>query len=287
MTSLKTPLRYPGSKRKLAKQILDLVRMKNPSPDLLVEPFAGSASVSLKLIENDLVNEVVLSELDPLLASFWETVFFDSAWLIEKIQAIEISLDKWESFKSMNDEGLSKREQALKCIFLNRTSFSGILNDSAGPLGGREQDSKYTIECRFYRDTICKRIEHISSHSDYIRDIREECYSDTLSWLEEKNYDSEQVMLYLDPPFYNEADRLYRFYFNESEHVDLRDKLREVNHPWILSYDHSNYIHNLYEDTGICETINVTYTSNGKKDTRELLFSNQEDLLPEEELSLS
>ena len=37
-------------------------------------------------------------------------------------------------------------------------------------------------------------------------------------------------------------------YFQERDHVELRDALRTVNKPWIVSYDNNEFILNLYEN---------------------------------------
>jgi hypothetical protein len=46
------------------------------------------------------------------------------------------------------------RDIAVKCLFLNRTTFSGILHGRAGPMGGRKQQSDYKIDCRFNKDGL-------------------------------------------------------------------------------------------------------------------------------------
>ena len=52
-------------------------------------------------------------------------------------------------------------ELATKCLFLNRTTFSGILNGRAGPIGGRAQSSEFGIGCRFNLDGIVERLEYV------------------------------------------------------------------------------------------------------------------------------
>ena len=45
--SILSPLRYPGSKRRLAVYIAETLRLNGLQPKLFVEPFAGGASVAL------------------------------------------------------------------------------------------------------------------------------------------------------------------------------------------------------------------------------------------------
>jgi DNA adenine methylase len=49
----------------------------------------------------------------------------------------------------------------MKCLFLNRTTFSGILHGRAGPIGGRRQTGPYKIDCRFNKVTLEARLRFI------------------------------------------------------------------------------------------------------------------------------
>lgn len=62
--SILSPLRYPGSKRRLAGYIAALLRENGMRPVLLVEPFAGGASVSLQLLNDGIVDGIALGESD-------------------------------------------------------------------------------------------------------------------------------------------------------------------------------------------------------------------------------
>jgi hypothetical protein len=166
---LLSPLRYPGGKRRLVRYIERFFELNELRPAVFVEPFAGGASVSLHVLQRNLVEEVILADLDPLVAGFWKTVFdpAGSQWLVDRIMSIPVTLAKWREFKAAQPR--SDRERALTCLFLNRTSFSGILNERAGPLGGIGQTSEYPIDCRFPRDTLAHRVAEIAAYRDRVR----------------------------------------------------------------------------------------------------------------------
>lgn len=63
-TTLQSPLRYPGGKRRLAAYIAEVLRAHKLRPKLFVEAFAGGASVSIAMLENDLVEAIALADLD-------------------------------------------------------------------------------------------------------------------------------------------------------------------------------------------------------------------------------
>lgn len=165
-SSILSPLRYPGSKRRLAKYIGSTLEINELRPDLLVEPFAGGASVALNLLNSGHVEKIGLMDLDPLVSAFWQTTFFDTDWLVRQIESIEVTLHKWHKFKAKIPE--KRRERALACLFLNRTSFSGILAPDAGPIGGQKQASAYGLDCRFPRQTLIERIRQAEALSDRV-----------------------------------------------------------------------------------------------------------------------
>jgi len=164
-----SPLRYPGSKRRLAEFIKQALVINHLSPQLYVEPFVGGASIALELLKNNLVEKVILIDLDPWVASFWRVLFFDTEWLIEKIKQTEVTLEVWDELKS--GEHKTVRDMAWACFYLNRTSFSGILDKNVGPLGGRAQTSAYKIDCRFPKDALIQRIIEAASYRERIHGI--------------------------------------------------------------------------------------------------------------------
>jgi DNA adenine methylase len=276
---LLSPLRYPGGKRKLAAYIADTIRLNGLHPKLFVEPFAGGASVSLYLLEQGVVDQIALGEKDEIVAAFWKTVFFDHEWLIEQIEQVKPTLELWQSFRQ--SEPMTDREKAMKCLFLNRTSFSGILNKTAGPLGGKKQASKYPIDCRFYPQTVVSRIQMLAQLSNRVRFIHQGDWQETLIRTVELGLRKRDVFYYLDPPFYLRADRLYRYWFTDNEHVSLSDKLSGLVGFYLLSYDAAPEIVRLYCNNGNgSRRVKLLYTaaSNNKRIAEEIIVSNLEVL---------
>ena len=130
-----SPLRYPGGKRRLVPYVAAALAANGLRPDLFVEAYAGGASVSLELLHANLVERIGLSDTDPMIAAFWQTVFEDADWLCQKIETIPVDLDSWKRLK--RGRFRARRSLALACLFLNRTSFNGALHHRAGPGGPR------------------------------------------------------------------------------------------------------------------------------------------------------
>jgi len=247
--SILSPLRYPGGKKRLAGYIAETLRLNCLRPRLFVEPFAGGASVALQLLNDGLVDSIALGERDPLVAAFWQTVFYDHEWLIRRLRETEPTLENWDRFKrgSFN----STRWRALACIFLNRTSFSGILAPGAGPIGGRAQTSEYKIDCRFDADVLARRIRAAARLADRVAFIHEGNWNETVRRVRARRYRAGEVLYYLDPPFYYKAGLLYRHSFDAAGHQALHDALPSLGQHWILSYDPAEPILKLYTQNGI------------------------------------
>jgi len=272
---LLSPLRYPGGKRKLAAYIAEAIQKNDLHPRLFVEPFAGGASISLYLLEQGLVDQIALGEKDELVVAFWKTVFYDHEWLVEQIEMINPTLDLWIKFRQ--SEPQTDREKALKCLFLNRTSFSGILNHTAGPLGGRKQTSQYPINCRFYSQTIINRIKNLAALADRVRFIQGGDWEETTSRAKKEGFKEREVFFYFDPPFYLKAERLYRYWFNNDSHQYLHDQMSKMNSYYILSYDAAQPIIEMYCSNGSeANRVEILYsvTSSDKRKTEELIISN-------------
>ncbi len=247
---LLSPLRYPGSKRWLTGYIHEALEVNALHPALYIEPFVGGGSVALRMLQSPSVAHLLLMDLDPWVASLWHTVFFDTDWLVEQVATVEVTLAQWERFKT--SQPTTQREQALTCLFLNRTSFSGILERRAGPLGGREQASEYKIDCRFPRETLIRRIEQIAALRDKVKGVWCCSWDKGMARLRQEQHAGflpvGELFFYFDPPFFEKANALYRFAFVEEQHQQLRDFLLALEDKWILSYDSAQQVEILYGD---------------------------------------
>jgi len=273
---LQSPLRYPGGKRRLAEYIGEVLKINEIRPKLFVEPFAGGASVSLNLLSNGLVDKIAIGEKDPLVAAFWKVVFDDPDWLIHKVETTPITVGKWKEMKMTREGDL--RERAFACLFLNRTSFSGILHPNSGPIGGKKQISPYKIDCRFPTKRLVQQIRDIHSLGPKVEFIHEGDWMSTMQRAKElEGYAADDLFYYLDPPFYNKADRLYQFSFEALDHVRLCKHLSRVKSPWLVSYDPAEAIIEMYSNNGFsARTIHVLYSTSadGNRMAREIILTN-------------
>jgi DNA adenine methylase len=67
-----TPLRYPGGKAWLRNYVESFIHFNKLEVDTLIEPYAGSAAISIGLLQGGIVKQAYLSETDPLIVAFWK-----------------------------------------------------------------------------------------------------------------------------------------------------------------------------------------------------------------------
>lgn len=242
-----SPLRYPGGKSRIGPYISQCLQRNAVAPELFVEPFAGGASVALWLLSEGVVDRIGIAEVDPLVADFWKTVFYDSAWLVDQVEHVSIDVDTWKRFRACSPR--TRRERAITCLFMNRTSFSGVLATNAGPIGGYHQQGRYRLDARFPRKTLIHRIQYLASLRHRVAFIWTLSWERTFARVQAKQQDGSlpaNTVYYCDPPFFHQAHRLYRHSFSDDDHVRLRDALVSLEAPWVLSYDAPERVRALY-----------------------------------------
>jgi len=260
-----SPLRYPGAKAgigKLINQIVESAAGTLGRTSLFVEPFAGGAATGLRLAGLGTADRILLADADPLVATFWTVVAEDTSWLVDRMWDEPITLERWDYWRRWSPSRQDDRELAVKCLFLNRTTFSGILHGRAGPIGGRAQTSAYRLDCRFNRAALQKRLEYVGDlyRANRLLDVWckdwEATLADVAEWYPQLLPD--RVIAYLDPPYLEKSANLYGLSFDPTggyarapesanharwqharEHVRLAEYLRrKARYRWILSYDY-------------------------------------------------
>ena len=189
-----------------------------------------------------------------------------------------IVLDTWKKLLPFRNVSTLNQanivELGFSGLFFNRTNFSGILN--ANPIGGINQNSKYTIDCRFNKPKVIEIIRNLSSYKEKV----EVHFNDALIFMntQKKNFLKKDSFAYLDPPYYNKGPKIYRHFYRTQDHINLAKYVKSVKHlDWIVSYDDAQFICGLYAESSIrCRPLFLDYTCASKIRThgRELLISN-------------
>lgn len=271
------PLRYPGGKYYLAEYILKVLDYNFIENCIFFEPYAGSAAVSLEMLYQNKVKEIVIIEKDPLIYAFWKSVIEHTDELCERIKKLEISLNTWHKFAVYKTATTPLQfpliELGVAGLFFNRTNYSGILK--ANPLGGKKQASKYKIDCRFNKNTIINHILKIANNRSQIT-VK---WSDALKYLKENLIvlNQKNCFVYIDPPYYEKGKSLYRYFYENNDHKELAEFIKKCRFPWLISYDDHPFINELYFDKNDnlnSQKLYCDYSAQKHKKGNEILISN-------------
>jgi DNA adenine methylase len=263
-----SPLRYPGGKAKLSgffADALDAAGMRNAT---YVEPFAGGAGAGLTLLLAGVVDQVVINDLDPAVHSFWEAVKNESDEFARRIETVPLDLNEWQKQREIYRAADARDPFALGFAFfyLNRTNRSGVLH--AGVIGGKSQTGTYRIDARFNRVELQRRVKKLGHVSDRIELTFEDGRRSVERWATRSN-----TFLYVDPPYVEAGGSLYLNAFDARDHADLAATLNKVSPTaWLLTYDDSPVIRNLYADRAIFD-YELHYSAHRVGKARELLIA--------------
>lgn len=267
-----TPFRYAGSKNKLSKIILEYLALSLAQASAFAEPFVGGGSILLAIAEKYPTLPLLANDKDHWVASFWKVISSSEETEISQLLSLLENKPTISLFNHLREEcPANDIEAAYRAIFFNRTCFSGILD--SGPIGGQEQKSKYTIDCRYNFSALKKKIEKCHA---LLKNRTQVLNMDALQFMQKLE---NQPVIYLDPPYFVKGNGLYREKMNEGAHQELASFLQRTKN-WLLSYDDCPEIKKLYQANRI-ETLAARYCIDGKKEN----WKNKNELFifPQEE----
>lgn len=275
--SIISPLRYPGSKQALVDYVERFIEANGFVGREWVEPCAGGASVALSLLSRELVSRATIVEKDPLIYAFWKCLKSHAAVLCHLVEDLDVSVTTWRRFQKYRAPDALDRypliELAVAGLFFNRTNYSGIIG--AKPIGGMSQSSDYKIDCRFTKATVIDRMVEAAAVMDRMTVVHDDvvCYLRKSS----RRLAQGESVVYVDPPYYLQGKKLYRYHFVDRQHVRLAQFLNAANFPWLVSYDNVPFVVNLFRGQTV-RPIWLKYTVREAKRADELLITNQDQL---------
>jgi DNA adenine methylase len=227
--------RFPGSKSKLLTSLTPFLDRLVKGQKVFHDVFTGGGSVALFLAQRYPRLELRLNDLDPDLSAFWRTVAGDG---VEALCARIQVRPTVELFHELRDKKAKcEVDRAFRALFFNRCCFSGLLDGS--PMGGKWQASPNKV---FTRYNAKRLIEEIRDAHRLLSGRTRVSGIDAVDYV--RRYPDEAK--YLDPPYFEKGDRLYRHRMTLAGHFSLSDALR-CSTNWVLSYDRSPVIEELYQ----------------------------------------
>jgi DNA adenine methylase len=248
-----SPLRYPGGKARLASFIELVIAAQPRRPKRYVEPFAGGAGIALRLLYDDVVDEVVINDLDAGVAAFWRAVVHHNVDLATRVARCRPSMKQWHQHRQTYVDGHGDDvELGFATFFLNRTNRSGIVRGR--PIGGLEQTGKWGLTARFNAGALAERIRNLAKYGDRIT----VCEQDGIEVIERERGERGSF-LYVDPPYIEKARGLYLDTFEWADHQALAQSLRRGGR-WLVTYERDRRVLDLYPDLA-CASFGIAHTA--------------------------
>lgn len=266
--------RYPGGKSKLRNQIAcKLNEIASDNNIEYREPFFGGGSIGLLVLEErPELKKIWINDFDLGISSLWTTLIKRPDLLKLRVEKFEPSVEMFDKYKEeLTATPLPKLTSdteianfGFKKLAIHQISYSGLGTKSGGPLGGRDQKSKYPIDCRWSPKYICKKIDTLHQRFSKLSVRNNICTN--LDFSELINDNTHDAIIYLDPPYFVKGNDLYQHGFTEKDHIRLADCLRKTKHQWVLSYDDCPEIRKYYDWASIEEIDGVNYSITATKD---------------------
>lgn len=246
MDSINSPFRYAGGKFYARKLILNHL----PEHTAYVEPFAGGGSIffakpktainHLNDIDEDLANVYIAIRDTPNELSKFITKRRRSRIPDELTQSVNYgdplpATKELHTFFKYHFQPINDLERAGRWFYLNRTSYSGIMNFQNMYFG---YGDKFSMQPKNWA-------RNIERTSQKLQDVI--ITSHDFETIIENSPDG--ALLFIDPPYFNaDQDKFYNCFFTKQDHLRLENSLREHSHRLkiFITYDNVPEVKELY-----------------------------------------
>lgn len=224
--SINSPFRYAGGKFYARNLILE----KIPTHSTYIEPFVGGGSIFFAKPKS---KYNILNDIDAELINTYLFIRDNPNELILGLKGEEAQKERhtyWKTFEPTND-----LERAIRWYYLNRTSYSGIMNMKNCYWG---YGDKYSMRPENWGRNILRTSEKLQNV-----EITNYGFEDVI------NNAPDDSFLFVDPPYFNaDQDKFYTHSFSLENHVNLMEILKNnaerLN--FLITYDNSKEIWDFY-----------------------------------------
>jgi len=227
MTEINSPFRYAGGKFYARKLILEHVVHHTA----YIEPFAGGGSI---FFAKPRARSSQLNDLDPALVNCYIQIRDRVEDLIALLDGVEASKENHHYYKNIYRPS-TPLEQAFRWYYLNRTSYSGIMNMANCYWGYGEKYSMRPKNWPRHLRRTSEKLQGVSITQDDFETVIEQA--------------PDGAFLFIDPPYFNaDQDKFYTHSFSREDHQRLADLLRRSEHrlKFLLTYDNCEDIRQMY-----------------------------------------
>lgn len=246
---INSPFRYAGGKFYARKLIIEHF----PKHSHYIEPFAGGASL---FFAKNKAEKNWLNDIDEELINCLTIIRDYPEELISRLNGEKATKERHRYYK-IEFTPQTDLDRALRWFYLNRTSYSGIMNIQNCFWG--------------YGDKYSMRPENwprnIRQTSEKLRDVK----LTSLDFEAVIESSEDEAFLFVDPPYFNtDQNKFYTHTFSRNDHMRLCEILKK-NNPrlkFLLTYDNNPEIRQLYQWGPVIIEREWNYTLNRTDDQK-------------------
>ncbi len=219
-----------GGKKALRKKIVEQFPEQG-TYNRYIEVFGGAGWV---LFSSDRHSKLeVYNDINGELVNLFRCIKYHQDAVQEELQYILMSREQFlNAREQIKIRGMTDIQRAARFFILIKESFGADLRS----FGLRSRDME---KAKGYLNEVSKRLSQVVIENlDFQRIL--------------KNYDKNDALFYLDPPYY-ETEKYYPDRFMPEDHIRLKEVLDGIKGKFVLSYNDCGYIRELYKDYIIIE----------------------------------
>lgn len=219
----------------MAPFVAEVLRSNNLLGGHYAEPYAGGAGVAIQLLMSEQVEHIYLNDSSPAIYAFWRSIQRSPDEFCRRIASASMTVDEWrrQRYILKHTYRFPQIDVGFSLFYLNRCNRSGIPN--GGIIGGLNQQGRWKMDARFPRNELIRRVEAVAKKRGRITVTNLDAEAYIRQYLRKL---PRRTLVYCDPPYYHQSNRLYLNYYKPEDHVRLAKTIqRYLNRPWLVSYD--------------------------------------------------
>lgn len=233
--AVETIFPYMGNKT----DMVDFIEPYIPSHKIYCEVFGGTMAVLLNKRKSQFIKEVY-NDRNTMLTNMFEIIRTRKEEFVENLNELYVSELLHEKmryrFKEWEPSKENSMEDAVAFFYVMMFTFGGKFTGGFG----------WQNSTRFGY-LIDNKIPAINAIHNRIKNV--EIVNKDYSYLINK-FNNEDSFLYLDPPYVS-SETYYEFAagaFDEQEHIKMRDQLSSFKGKYMISYEESELVRDLYSN---------------------------------------
>ena len=223
------PFPYQGSKRKIASQILPFIPKDTES---LIEPFCGSAAISIAAAAHSLADEFILNDIDSSLMDLWSWILTRPSQLAQGYERLwqTQQSNRKEYFHKIRSQFNTAPEPHLFLYLLARIVKGSVRYSSDGKFNQSPDNRRAGMKPTTMRQQLTAVSELLSGRTTL----------SAVDFREAADRAGTRDVLYMDPPYQGISFTRDHRYYHGLDYDELVEALSWMNDrrlSFIISYD--------------------------------------------------